>query len=103
MVRILPVFLLAALLVGCVGPLRPAVIAFAVNGCTASPDLDFQVCCDLHDVCYGRGGDEEDRLRCDAEFHQCIEVHDHEELADLYFWGVRLGGGSFFNYRDGAD
>ncbi len=84
----------------CVSPIRPEVLAFAVNGCSASPDLDFQLCCDLHDVGYGKGGTEEDRLRLDEEFRQCIESYGHENLGDLYFWGVRLGGGLFFNYQD---
>jgi hypothetical protein len=70
----------------------------ASNGCTMVPDFDFKECCDAHDRCYCRGGDEDDRLNCDIQLYECIKSKGHDRLAAIYYWGVRHLGESHFNY-----
>jgi len=82
------------------------------------PYFDFGSLCAAHDECYGTGGDEADRLVCDVAFLSAMRgscdsmwpvrgLWDIAQLrnrrichsyAQLYFAGVRLGGGESFNY-----
>jgi hypothetical protein len=73
------------------------------NGCTDVPDFNFKKCCDAHDRCYCRGGDEDDRLSCDMELYNCIKSKGHPHLAAIYYWGVRNFGASHFNYTSSLD
>ena len=66
--------------------------ACRVDGCTLAPDYDFEHCCNAHDVTYWIGGDYQDRLRADKAMRQCIRDSGHENLAALYYTGVRIGG-----------
>jgi hypothetical protein len=80
--------------------------------------FDFTDACASHDVCYTDGGTEADRYNCDQAFladmlASCDEMWpvagwwDRSQLrsraicytvARLYYAGVRLFGGTFFNY-----
>jgi len=73
------------------------------NGCTASPDFDFVSCCNGHDVCYGIGGTEENRLQCDVSLRDCISGKGHSILAFSYFQAVRTFGGNFFSFHSLPD
>jgi hypothetical protein len=83
-----------------------------VDACTGVPDTvpeiyDFTAACQQHDICYAQGFD---RLACDLAFREDLvaacevqhpDVFDPRRylclsFAELYFWGVRLFGGSFF-------
>ena len=79
---------------------------FRDNGCGPQgggidivPDTDVTESCKQHDICYGRGGDAEDRKTCDEEFYESIKSNSilGKYGAKLYYWGVRLGGTSSFN------
>ena len=79
---------------------------FRSNGCGSQgkggidvPDFDFAESCNQHDVCYGRGGNAEDRKLCDEEFYESIKSNSvlGKFGATIYYWGVRLGGVSSFN------
>ena len=52
----------------------------ATNGCGPEgwisyfvPNLAYEECCNAHDICYSKGGTEQDRARCDESLAQCIE------------------------------
>lgn len=77
-------------------PNRP----FYSDGCTNVPDFDFgQTCCAWHDRDYARGGYAQDRLDADLKFRDCIKSHGHPVLGEVYFQGVRMFGGSYFNWN----
>jgi len=81
--------------------------------------FDFGSACQAHDACYTTGGSEADRLSCDQAFlsamlASCVTKWPIagpggflEQLrnrricnyyAQLYYFGVRVGGGTYFNY-----
>lgn len=79
---------------------------FRFNGCGGEggvyvPDFDFTESCNQHDICYGQGGDEANRKHCDEQFYESIKSNSHlgDFGATIYYWGVRIAGESFFNYR----
>lgn len=104
----------------------PRVVAVPVDYC-GTPDVDvpdqgfyfnFGPSCAAHDACYTTGGTEADRLACDVAFlismqNSCNvlwpvagfwDISDIRSrricysYAQLYFTGVRIGGGLYFNY-----
>lgn len=85
---------MALLLCGCGSPhvLRP----FTTDGCSLFPDSAGDACwancCVEHDRAYWRGGTAEERSRADRDLRQCVAQVGEPRLADLMYWGVRLGG-----------
>ena len=84
---LLPAFGLAA-------ELKP----FSTDGCSAFPEgtvmqqsLWFD-CCFSHDMAYWKGGSETQRREADQELQQCVAQLGEEEIAELMYHGVRLGG-----------
>lgn len=75
-----------------VAGLQPPSNACRVDGCTLAPDLDFTVCCNAHDIHYWVGGSACERKIVDQNFRECIRDADHPILAEIYYYGVRLGG-----------
>lgn len=76
---------------------------FNSDGCSLFPDRslisqeDWCECCFEHDIAYWMGGTEEERLAADLALRACIlEKTGNEELADLMYAGVRLGGSPYF-------
>jgi hypothetical protein len=74
--------------------------------------FDFEDACVQHDACYGAGGGEAERLICDhglllAMRSWCTDMWPDrffhriacQFLAGIYYAGVRLGGGAFFQYH----
>ncbi len=68
------------------------------NGCSWSPGGWWVSCCNAHDDCYERGGDEADRAECDARLYRCL-VAKRCPLAALYYAAVRIFGRNFFSYH----
>ena len=67
------------------------------DGCTAAPDRgwwgDHRECCVAHDASYYLGGSQEDRLRADRVFYECLLAHGMPRLvAWLYHGAVRAWG-----------
>lgn len=80
--------------------------------------FDFGSACQSHDVCYGVGGSEADRANCDQAFLNAMQASciakwpvngpwdvlnarsrvACNNYARLYYFAVRIGGGSSFNY-----
>lgn len=69
--------------------------ACMVDGCTLAPGFNFTACCNTHDVRYLAGGTYDERKKADLEFRQCIVDADHNVLAELYYYSVRLAGTPF--------
>lgn len=63
-----------------------------VDGCSMAPDFDFVQCCNNHDVRYWMGGTTSERKAADLEFRECIRNSNHRILANIYYYGVRVGG-----------
>ncbi len=71
----------------------------------------FKASCDLHDLSYGIGGSEEDRIKADCGFLKAM-LQDCERIensikrkyymawAYLYFLAVRLEGWKYFDYTE---
>lgn len=72
---------------------------WTTNGCTNSPDFNFEECCNNHDLCYCQGGTESDRQRCDEILGRCITKHGHPWLGRLYYNAVRKFGKDHFNFH----
>lgn len=71
---------------------------FSTDGCSAFPEgtpmqqsLWFD-CCLSHDLAYWKGGTEAQRQQADEELQQCVAKLGEEEIAELMYHGVRLGG-----------
>jgi hypothetical protein len=79
-----------------------------VNGCTSSPDAGFcglsvvnwKSCCDSHDNCYCRGGDEGDRTECDRKLRSCMTELGCPIWGEIYYRAVQRWGNTHFNYCD---
>lgn len=76
---------------------------FQSDGCTLFPDSvlivqeDWCDCCFEHDIQYWQGGTEEQRSQADLAFRDCIEQKTgSEELAQIMYSGVRIGGSPYF-------
>ena len=72
------------------------------------PDFSFDPACWKHDVRYWVGNTSEDRKHADLQFYYDMQVIIDDmswwrrvymrPIAHLYYWGVRIGGGSRFNW-----
>jgi hypothetical protein len=102
MFRILIITILILLIQGCNNDIQK-IKDFESDGCTLFPDnspinkSDWCDCCFEHDISYWQGGTEEERLKADEALRDCVkEKTGDENLADLMFNGVRLGGSPYF-------
>jgi hypothetical protein len=66
--------------------------SFKSDGCTFWPDDDWLECCIYHDVSYWIGGSRQERLIADLELKKCASKKGHPVIAQIMYWGVRLGG-----------
>lgn len=65
------------------------------------PDFNMELACEQHDLCYLRGGDDEDRLACDQQLYlDMLYMGAPLQLATTYYLAVRAGGWMAFTYRD---
>lgn len=76
---------------------------FSSDGCSLFPDRslitgkDWCSCCFAHDIAYWKGGTEQERLRADQTFRDCVQQKTgNREFAELTFQGVRFGGSPYF-------
>ncbi len=87
------------------------------NGCGADKSwfrppygIFFKASCNKHDIGYGLGGNESDRLRCDIMFLMYMIIDTwtiknkikrlyYQIWSGLYFLGVRFRGFKHFNYK----
>jgi hypothetical protein len=75
------------------------------DGCTNFPDGnilrgsgdEWRHCCVDHDCCYDRGGDENDRLRCDEKLRSCVNKTGGP--GNLMFIAVQQYGQKKFNTK----
>ena len=73
-------------------------VPFVTDGCSMFPDgaltdrTRWQQCCITHDFAYYAGGPEELREAADVALQQCMRAVSNVALADLVYYGVRLGG-----------
>lgn len=83
---------------------------FTTDGCSRSPDgiwiedaEAFLDCCVKHDVAYWRGGTADERLNADHQLKVCIENKGYPNVAETYYYAVRMGGHPVFHtsYRWG--
>jgi hypothetical protein len=71
---------------------------FTTDGCSMFPDgtvanaTRWLECCVAHDYAYYVGGPEQAREAADRELQRCIQSKTNQALADLMYFGVRLGG-----------
>jgi hypothetical protein len=71
---------------------------FSTDGCSVSPDgtpwdpTAFLDCCIAHDISYWQGGTVEDREAADHTLKACIEKKGFPEIANVYYYAVRMGG-----------
>ena len=90
------------LLIGCTSPkhiLKP----FKSDGCSLFPDrmeaagLDWNQCCEAHDILYWKGGTKMERAKADSLFYECVLIQTGDaRLARMMYDGVRLGGSPYF-------
>ncbi len=78
-----------------------ALAPFVSDGCSQFADgsdenpTQWQHCCVEHDLKYWAGGTWNERLMADEELRDCVADSGSENLAQLMFLGVRLGGGPY--------
>ena len=65
------------------------------------PDGWWGSCCTEHDNCYGRGGNEADRLACDESLRTCM--NNKWAPGNDYYVAVRTFGGSAFSWNDNTN
>jgi hypothetical protein len=64
------------------------------------PDFNMELACEQHDLCYERGGDDEDRLACDQQLYlDMFYMGAPLQLATTYYLAVRAAGWMAFTYR----
>lgn len=75
-------------------PPRP----FTTDGCSGSllPDRTWVSCCVTHDMWYWCGGSCNERKEADEKLRQCVAKKTSPEIGAIVYWGVRLGGLSWF-------
>lgn len=77
-------------------------LPFSSDGCSMSPDgtseqpKAFLECCVRHDYLYWQGGTSEQKTQADQELRACISKASNKNTGDLYWLGVRAGGGPEF-------
>jgi hypothetical protein len=82
----------------CVNHSVGELVPFVSDGCSMFPDgtlsepTRWQHCCIVHDFAYYAGGPESAREAADHELQRCIGDAANQGLADLMYFGVRLGG-----------
>lgn len=74
---------------------------FTSDGCSMSPDgvvvlfsTAYVPCCVEHDVAYWQGGTKLDKLTADLKLKSCIKSRSNSFVAEIYYRGVRMGGGA---------
>ncbi|WP_196137893.1 hypothetical protein [Aliikangiella sp. G2MR2-5] len=88
--------------------LAAAIGPTTINGCGPEGFIginpSFKECCYAHDICYGRGGTEEDRLECDSRLYDCIKEKTGplDPRARLFYWLVLAFGRFAFEYKGGG-
>jgi len=71
---------------------------FVSDGCSMFPDgtlgdgTRWQECCVIHDYAYYVGGPESSREAADRALQACVADNSNQALADLMYYGVRIGG-----------
>jgi hypothetical protein len=71
---------------------------FVTDGCSMFPDgtlsdaTRWQHCCIEHDFAYYAGGPEDARQAADGQLQACVQDASSRGLADLMYYGVRVGG-----------
>ena len=63
---------------------------------TREEPQSFVSCCVRHDFQYWQGGTSEQKAQADQEFRTCISNASNQKIGDLYWLGVRAGGGPEF-------
>jgi len=67
------------------------------------PDFNMEWACEQHDLCYARGGDDDDRLACDQRLYlDMLYMGAPLQLATTYYLAVRAGGWMAFTYREAS-
>ena len=88
--------------------LASAIGPTTINGCGPEGFIginpSFAECCYAHDICYGKGGTEEDRLKCDRRLYDCIKEKTGplDPRARLFYWLVLAFGRFAFKYKPGG-
>jgi len=71
---------------------------FVTDGCSMFPDgtlanpTRWQHCCIEHDFAYYTGGPSALREAADSQLYECILAETNKVVADLVYYGVRIGG-----------
>jgi hypothetical protein len=65
---------------------------FKSDGCSCFPDGRWVVCCVKHDLNYWMGGNGKERSDADLELKRCVSEKGHPVVAELMYYGVRIGG-----------
>lgn len=75
---------------------------FTSDGCSMSPNGPrenphaFLECCVQHDLAYWQGGTSAAKEQADRALKSCVTENSDESIGNLYWQGVRLGGGPQF-------
>ena len=76
---------------------QASVTSFATDGCThfangthAQPTL-WKQCCVLHDLAYWAGGNVEALDEVDLNLRECVASTGPRTIAEIMYWGIRLG------------
>lgn len=62
------------------------------DGCTMSPDMNFEQCCIEHDLHYRHNSENISRAEADARLRRCIAGKNHAVVAWAYWFAVRVFG-----------
>ena len=74
-------------------------VNLAALGCNWPCSNKWFLCCAAHDICYAIGGNANNRKFCDGAFAVCLALAGMPpKTVKLYYAGVRLFGGLFFNF-----
>ena len=64
---------------------------FESDLCTMFPNGKWGHCCFEHDLHYWAGGTKERRNWADRELRQCVRDTGKKRIAEIMYWGVKLG------------
>lgn len=84
---------------GAADPAGPVLRPFTSDGCSMSPDgipgskIKWLDCCVRHDIAYWLGGTSGQREEADKALRGCITDKGFHTIGEIYYRGVRLGGG----------
>ena len=73
--------------------------AFHSDGCSVVAEYDQRECCVQHDWLYWQGGRREQRREADQQLRDCIQQTQTSWLANIRWFGVRIGGVGFLPFR----